>query len=68
MLDGGPIVVWSESGLEALNKHFKNFRSRARQTSVESNLEDILGCMLIVYVFNDKFSKSSFRCTTQDRR
>ena len=61
MLDGGPIAVWSESDLEAGNKHFRNFRSetgcRVRQTSVKSNLEDILVCMLIIYIFNDVFNK-----------
>eukprot|EP00112_Aurelia_sp_Birch-Aquarium-sp1_P004598 Seg1522.2 transcript_id=Seg1522.2/GoldUCD/mRNA.D3Y31 product="Major antigen" protein_id=Seg1522.2/GoldUCD/D3Y31 len=44
MLEGKPIAVWSESGLEAWNKHIRNFRSgagcRARQTSVRENLED----------------------------
>ena len=30
MLEGGPIAVWSESGLEAWNKHIRNFRSGAR--------------------------------------
>ena len=51
MLEGGPIAVWSESSLEAWNKHIRNFRSgggcRARQNSVKSNLEDIFVRMLI---------------------
>ena len=62
MLDGGPIAVWSESGLEAWNKLIGNFRSeagcRVRRTSVKSNLEDILVCMLIIYIFNDIFNKT----------
>ena len=61
MLDGGPITVWSESGLEAWNKHIRNFRSeagcRVRQALVKSNLEDILVCMLIIFMFNDIFNK-----------
>ena len=51
VLQGGPIVIWSESGLEAWKKHIRNFRSgagcRARQNSAKSNLEDIFVRMLI---------------------
>ena len=52
MLEGGPIPVWSESGLEAWDKHIRNFRRaagcRARQISFKSNLEDIFVRMLII--------------------
>ena len=51
MQDGGPIAIWSESGVEAWNKHVRNFRSgagcRARQTSVQANINDIFVRMLI---------------------
>ena len=51
MLGGNPIAVWSESGLEAWNKHIRNFRSgagcRARQSSVKNNITDIFVRMLI---------------------
>ena len=51
MQDGGPIAIWSESGVEAWNKHVRNFRSgagcRARQTSVKANINDIFVRMLI---------------------
>ena len=51
MQDGGPIAIWSESGVEAWNKHVCNFRSgaccRARQTSIQANINDIFVRMLI---------------------
>lgn len=51
MLDGSSIAVWSESGLEAWNKHIRNFRSgagcRARQISTKANIQDIFVRMLI---------------------
>ena len=52
MLEGGPIAVWSESGLEAWNKDLRNFQSgagcRTRYTSAKSNLEGIFVRMLII--------------------
>ena len=52
MQDGGPIAIWSESGVEAWNKHMRNFRSRAgcraRQTSVQANINDIFVRMLMI--------------------
>ena len=51
ILEGKPIAVWSESGLEAWNKHVRNFRSgagcRARQNSVQNNIHDIFVRMLV---------------------
>ena len=51
MLEGKPIAIWSESGLESWNKHIRNFRSgtgcRSRQTSVSANIHDIFVRMLI---------------------
>ena len=51
MMNGSPIARWSESGLEAWNKHIRNFRSgagcRARQNSVKNNIQDIFVRMLI---------------------
>ena len=49
--EGGPIAVWSESAIEAWNKHVRNFRSgagcRVRQNSVKSNINDTFVRMLI---------------------
>ena len=49
--EGGPIAVWSESAIEAWNKHVRNFRSgagcRARQNSVKNNINDTFVRMLI---------------------
>ena len=51
IMERGPIAVWSESAVEAWNKHVRNFRSgagcRARQNSVENNINDIFVRMLI---------------------
>ena len=51
MQDGGPIAIWSASGVEAWNKHVRNFRSKAgcrtRQTSAQANINDIFMRMLI---------------------
>ena len=49
--EGGPIAVWSESAIEAWNKHVRNFRSgagsRARQNSVKNNISDTFVRMLV---------------------
>ena len=45
MTNGAPIAVFSEQGSEAWNKHMRAYKSgpaaRARQTSIEENLQDI---------------------------
>ena len=51
IVEGKPIAVWSESGLEAWNKHVRSFRSgagcRARQNSVQNNIHDVFVRMLV---------------------
>ena len=51
MMNGSPIARWSESGLEAWDKHIRNFQSGARcracQNSVKNNIQDIFVRMLI---------------------
>ena len=49
--NGSSISKWSESPLEAWNKHVRSFKSgtssRSRQTSIRANLHDIFRRMLI---------------------
>lgn len=51
IMEGKPIAIWSENGLESWNKHIRNFRSdagcRLHQTSVSANIHDIFVRMLI---------------------
>lgn len=51
MQNGEPIAIWSENALECWNKHIRNLRSgagcRARQTSVQANINDVFVRMLI---------------------
>ena len=51
MNDGDPVARWSESPVESWNKYVRSFQSgvgsKARQSSVEENIHDILRRMLI---------------------
>ena len=64
---GKSIGKWSESPLEAWNKHVRSFKSgpscRSRQTSVKENLHDVFKRMLILS--HPEISIKRHRCTCQ---